>query len=185
MRSRSAWNSSTVIPQPDGLLISHHEDQLGKVERGYGDKPGDCLEGFAAYLKDNTNAPPLGRGHQPASATGRGGRLACGRALLDAVLPKVRTRQWMLSPPIELRVPLAYHDDLTLAVHTVMGCVIEGTTASTAATSGCTTGARRLAHVGPPSLPPASRIAACGSLCVGPHAASHAPALAQSEQWMN
>ena len=48
------------------------------------------------------------------------------RHWVSAVLPRVRTRQWVLSLPFELRVPLAYHHDLTLAVHGVAARVIEG-----------------------------------------------------------
>jgi len=48
------------------------------------------------------------------------------RHWVTAVLPRVRVRQWVLSLPFGLRVPLAYHRDLALAVHTVMMRVIEG-----------------------------------------------------------
>ena len=48
------------------------------------------------------------------------------RHWVSAVLPRVRIRQWVLSLPFELRVPLAYHHDLTLAVHGVAARVIEG-----------------------------------------------------------
>jgi Putative transposase/Transposase zinc-binding domain len=48
------------------------------------------------------------------------------RHWVSAVLPRVRTRQWVLSLPFELRVPLAYHHQLTLAVHGVAARVIEG-----------------------------------------------------------
>lgn len=41
------------------------------------------------------------------------------RHWVRAVLPRVRTRQWVLSLPFELRVPLAYRHELTLAVHGV------------------------------------------------------------------
>ncbi|MBX7191039.1 MAG: transposase zinc-binding domain-containing protein [Sandaracinaceae bacterium] len=47
------------------------------------------------------------------------------RHWVSAVLPRVRVRQWVLSLPFELRVPLAYHHDLTLAVHGVAARVIE------------------------------------------------------------
>lgn len=48
------------------------------------------------------------------------------RHWVGAVLPRVRVRQWVLSLPFELRVPLAYHHDLSLAVHGVAARVIEG-----------------------------------------------------------
>ena len=48
------------------------------------------------------------------------------RHWVEAVLPQVRTRQWVLSLRFDLRVPLAYHHELALAVHAVMGRVIEG-----------------------------------------------------------
>lgn len=48
------------------------------------------------------------------------------RHWVRAVLPQVRIRQWVLSLPFELRVPLAYHHELTLAVHGVAARVIEG-----------------------------------------------------------
>ena len=47
------------------------------------------------------------------------------RHWVSAVLPRVRIRQWVLSLPFELRVPLAYHHDLTLAVHGVAARLIE------------------------------------------------------------
>jgi len=47
------------------------------------------------------------------------------RHWVSAVLPRVRVRQWVLSLPFELRVPLAYHHELTLAVHGVAARVIE------------------------------------------------------------
>ena len=48
------------------------------------------------------------------------------RHWVRAVLPRVRVRQWVLSLPFELRVPLAYHHELALAVHGVAARVIEG-----------------------------------------------------------
>lgn len=42
------------------------------------------------------------------------------------VLPRVRIRQWVLSLPPPLRVPLAFHHDLALAVHGVAMRVVEG-----------------------------------------------------------
>ncbi|HRI06940.1 MAG TPA: type I restriction-modification system endonuclease, partial [Nannocystaceae bacterium] len=42
------------------LIISHHEDELVRVERGYGKaaKPGDYLESFASYLATHLNTLP-------------------------------------------------------------------------------------------------------------------------------
>ncbi len=43
------------------VLISHHEDEIRRVERGYGkdnSKPADYLESFAAYVRDNINNIP-------------------------------------------------------------------------------------------------------------------------------
>lgn len=43
------------------VLVSHHHDEIRRVERGYGpnnSKPADYLESFAAYLEDNLNAIP-------------------------------------------------------------------------------------------------------------------------------
>jgi type I restriction enzyme, R subunit len=42
------------------LIISHHDDEVRRVERGYGkgEKPGDYLESFAGYLKANLNQVP-------------------------------------------------------------------------------------------------------------------------------
>ncbi len=42
------------------LIISHHDDELRRVERGYGtgERPKDYLESFAGYLKDNLNKIP-------------------------------------------------------------------------------------------------------------------------------
>ena len=51
---------------------------------------------------------------------------ALARHWVSAVLPRVRVRQWVLSLPFALRVPLAYHHELTLAVHGVAARVIEG-----------------------------------------------------------
>ena len=48
------------------------------------------------------------------------------RHWVSAVLPRVRVRQWVLSLPFELRVPLAYRHELTLAVHGVAARAIEG-----------------------------------------------------------
>jgi hypothetical protein len=48
------------------------------------------------------------------------------RHWVSAVLPCVRVRQWVLSLPFALRVPLAYRHELTLAVHGVAARVIEG-----------------------------------------------------------
>ena len=48
------------------------------------------------------------------------------RHWVTAVLPRVRVRQWVLSLPFQMRVPLAYHHELVLAVHAVAMRVIEG-----------------------------------------------------------
>lgn len=42
------------------VYISHHEDEIKSVERGYGDnrKPEDYLDGFKAFIKDNLNTIP-------------------------------------------------------------------------------------------------------------------------------
>jgi len=48
------------------------------------------------------------------------------RHWVTAVLPSVRVRQWVLSLPFQMRVPLAYHHELVLAVHAVAMRVIEG-----------------------------------------------------------
>lgn len=42
------------------LIISHHDDELRRVERGYGkgEQPKDYLESFAGYLKANLNTVP-------------------------------------------------------------------------------------------------------------------------------
>jgi len=48
------------------------------------------------------------------------------RHRVSAVLPRVRIRQSVLSLPFELRVPLAFHLALKLAVHGVAARVIEG-----------------------------------------------------------
>ena len=42
------------------LIISHHEDELRRVERGYGNatKPEDYLESFTAFIRDNMNLIP-------------------------------------------------------------------------------------------------------------------------------
>ena len=42
------------------------------------------------------------------------------------VLPKVRIRQWVLSLPLSLRIPLAFHHELVLAIHGVAARAIEG-----------------------------------------------------------
>jgi hypothetical protein len=47
------------------------------------------------------------------------------RYWVRAVLPRVRTRQSVLSLPFELRVPLAYRHELTLAVHRMAARAIE------------------------------------------------------------
>jgi type I restriction enzyme R subunit len=49
------WQSEAGAPH--FMPISHHEDQLVAVTRGYGEatKPEDFLEGFAAYVRDNIN----------------------------------------------------------------------------------------------------------------------------------
>ena len=42
------------------IAISHHEDELRRVDRGYGDgqRPEDYLDSFAAFLRDNLNQLP-------------------------------------------------------------------------------------------------------------------------------
>jgi hypothetical protein len=65
-----------------------------------------------------------GRGFCPRSMGRRMTEMA--RHWVSAVLPRVRVRPWVLSLPFALRVPLAYHHDLTLAVHGVAARVIEG-----------------------------------------------------------
>src|SRR5690606_25040734 len=42
------------------LIISEHEDELRRIERGYGnaEKPGDYLESFAGYLHSHLNEIP-------------------------------------------------------------------------------------------------------------------------------
>jgi type I restriction enzyme R subunit len=42
------------------VLISHHQDELRSVERGYGnaERPEDYLDSFKAYLQDNLNKIP-------------------------------------------------------------------------------------------------------------------------------
>lgn len=42
------------------LIISHHEDELRRVERGYGNatKPEDFLESFTAFIRENMNLIP-------------------------------------------------------------------------------------------------------------------------------
>lgn len=42
------------------LIISHHDDELRRVERGYGEatKPEDYLESFSAFIRDNMNLIP-------------------------------------------------------------------------------------------------------------------------------
>jgi type I restriction enzyme R subunit len=42
------------------LIISHHEDELRRVERGYGvaTRPDDYLESFTAFIRDNMNLIP-------------------------------------------------------------------------------------------------------------------------------
>jgi type I restriction enzyme R subunit len=44
-------------PDPVKVVISHHPDQLRRVERGYGDatKPTDYLDGFRAFIANNLN----------------------------------------------------------------------------------------------------------------------------------
>ena len=44
-----------VIAQGSKVIISEHEDELRRVERGYGGavKPGDYLESFRQYIQDN------------------------------------------------------------------------------------------------------------------------------------
>lgn len=68
------------------------------------------------------------------SCKGRGFCPRCGgrrmteiaRHWVRSVLPHVRIRQWVLSLPFEMRAPLAYHHELTLAVHAVAARAIEG-----------------------------------------------------------
>ncbi|MGB3510986.1 MAG: type I restriction-modification system endonuclease [Microcoleaceae cyanobacterium] len=53
-----------ILDRRDGgtkpLLISHHQDQVIKVERGYGkgQKPQNYLDSFQAFLQDNLNKVP-------------------------------------------------------------------------------------------------------------------------------
>jgi type I restriction enzyme R subunit len=53
-----------ILDAKDGgrqpLLISHHTDELRRVERGYGNaqKPEDYLDSFGAYLRENINKIP-------------------------------------------------------------------------------------------------------------------------------
>ena len=60
------------------------------------------------------------------------GELAVPRASLARTLPRATRNgrrciaSWVSSLPFALRVPLAYHHDLTLAVHAVAARVIEG-----------------------------------------------------------
>ncbi len=61
---RSAYAIAEILDRRDGgtqpLLISHHADQVIKVERGYGkgQKPQDYLNSFQAFLQDNLNKVP-------------------------------------------------------------------------------------------------------------------------------
>ena len=45
---------------PSTVAVSHHDDELRRVERGYGDanRPEDYLDGFKAFLEENINAIP-------------------------------------------------------------------------------------------------------------------------------
>lgn len=68
------------------------------------------------------------------SCGGRGFCPRCGARRMTAlarewtrwVIPKVRVRQWVLSLPLPLRIPLAWHHDLALAVHAIAIRAIEG-----------------------------------------------------------
>ena len=42
---------------PRFVPISHHDDEIVGVTRGYGEaeKPGDFLDSFAAFVRDNVN----------------------------------------------------------------------------------------------------------------------------------
>ena len=48
------------LPSSRKILISHHEDQLLRVERGYGDasRPEDYLESFGQYIAEHMNDIP-------------------------------------------------------------------------------------------------------------------------------
>jgi type I restriction enzyme R subunit len=51
----------TVTGEGTKLIVSDHEDEVRRVERGYGAqnrKPADYLEDFASYLEDNLNKIP-------------------------------------------------------------------------------------------------------------------------------
>jgi len=50
----------TVTGEGEKLIVSEHEDEVRRVERGYGTatKPEDYLESFRTYLKENMNRLP-------------------------------------------------------------------------------------------------------------------------------
>src|SRR5262249_2806049 len=50
------WQGDSDAP-PRFMPISHHPDSLANVSRGYGEakKPGDFLDAFHAYVRDNVN----------------------------------------------------------------------------------------------------------------------------------
>ncbi|MCB9779937.1 MAG: type I restriction-modification system endonuclease [Alphaproteobacteria bacterium] len=56
----AVWLDTVVTGDGPVLLISHHEDELRRTERGYGsaEKPEDYLESFGAFVREHLNDLP-------------------------------------------------------------------------------------------------------------------------------
>jgi len=125
------------------IVREHLEDFLAVRERAGTPMARFAVDELRAFLKCGVlgygaacfSCSHCGRGRMVAlSCQGRGFCPRClGRRMTELanawtrfVLPHVRIRQWVLSLPIPIRVPLAFHHDLVLVILTVAARAIEG-----------------------------------------------------------
>jgi len=139
------------------IVREHLETFLASREESGTPMPGFVVRELRRYLRCGVLAHGAACfrcehcGHGRMVALSCGGRGFCPRCLgrhmtelahewVRWVLPHERVRQWVLSLPHSLRVPLAWHHDLALAVHGVAARAIEGWYRSKARALGITDG---------------------------------------------
>jgi len=125
------------------IVREHLEDFLAVRERAGTPMARFAVDELRSFLKCGVlgygaacfSCSHCGRGRMVAlSCQGRGFCPRClGRRMTELanawtrfVLPHVRIRQWVLSLPIPIRVPLAFHHDLVIVILTVAARAIEG-----------------------------------------------------------
>ncbi|UJR87381.1 transposase [Sandaracinus amylolyticus] len=125
------------------IVREHLETFLARRAEADAPMPGFVVDELRGYLECGVLARGAVRfacsacGHDRLVGLSCKGRGFCPRCLgrrmtetarhwVRSVLPRVRIRQWVLSLPFALRVSLAYHHDLTLAVLSVAARAIEG-----------------------------------------------------------